>query len=93
MAQFTQDGSLSRPQSDLKWEAFTQGGGALVSPDFGPGGMKLPFASAADTSFEKEEPVLRRRRNPEGNGDEMVSGMGVVSMDSGDAIVDAGIEL
>lgn len=39
--------------STRQWEAFTQGGGALISPDFGPSGVNVTL----DGVFDQEEPV------------------------------------
>ncbi|KAF6229752.1 hypothetical protein HO173_011268 [Letharia columbiana] len=86
----TQDGSMHISPSNRQWEAFTQGGGALISPDFGPGGVNLRFGHTADAPFDDEESVLLSPRDRKGNGGEMLMDRAVVSRDLGNAMVDAG---
>ena len=56
-AQFTHETTVYGPPSDRPWEAFTQGIGPLVSPDFGPGGMRLAFKEEEDATGD-DGPVV-----------------------------------
>lgn len=93
IAQFTQEGSIYSPLSDRQWEAFTQGGGALISPDFGPGGVGLRLDNTADAPFEKNESELSGPRARGGNGEQMVFETGVASGGFGKGIAHAGPEV
>lgn len=91
-AQSTQYKSRYSPVSGVQWEAFTQGGGALASPDFGPDGVNLAFDDAADGPVDEEEFTLFSTKGEEGNGNEISFDSGVGGGDLGDAMMDAGTE-
>ena len=89
-AQFTQDESTYDSVSDRKWESFTQGGGALISPDLGPDGVNVTFDNITDASFDEDEPVRFGADNRGGNRNGMSFGMGAVSRDFGNVMMSAG---
>ena len=91
-ADFTQDGSIYSPLSAQKWESFTQGVGALISPNIGPGGVKVTFDNAMDIPLDEEEPVQFSTGNQEGNRNGMSFDMGFAGRDFGGAMLDAGTE-
>ena len=88
-AQVTQDQSTYSSVSDRKWESFTQAGGALVSPDFGSGGVNVTFDNTTDTPFEEDESVRFGADNRGENGNGMSLGMDVVSRDFGNTMMSA----
>lgn len=87
-AQFTHYESIYAPVSGLQWEAFTQGGGALTSPDFGPDGVHLAFDDAADAAVDEQGSALFDTKGEEGKGNEMVfeSGVGSERVGNGNGI-------
>ncbi|CAF9911619.1 MAG: hypothetical protein ALECFALPRED_007413 [Alectoria fallacina] len=93
---FTQDGStyssIYSSPSKPKWEAFTQGGGALSTLDLDPGGVCLTLDHAANAPFDEEESVPFSRNGRGGNGDERVFDTGAVAKDFGTAMANAGTE-
>lgn len=93
VAHLTEDASIHFTLSNRQWEAFTQGVGALTSPDFGPSGVNLRFDDTADAPFDEEQSVLLNPRDQRGNGGQVLVDMGAVSRDSGNAVVDAGTEV
>ena len=88
-AQFTQDQSTHTSVSDRKWEPFTQAGGALVRPDFGPEGVNVTFDNTTDTPFEEDESVRFGADNRGENRNWMSLGMNVVSRDFEDTMMSA----
>ena len=91
-AQFTQDASIYSALSARQWEPFTQGGGALVRPDFGPSGVNVTFEDPADAPFGTDESVRFGAGDQEGNGYGMPFDISVVSRDFGHAMLNAGTE-
>ena len=51
----SEGGSIHKPLSNEQWEAFTQVGGPLRSPNFGPGGVNLRYKARVDIPFEEED--------------------------------------
>ena len=92
-ANFTQDGSIYSPLSAQKWESFTQGVGALISPNLGPGGVKVTFDNATDIPLDEEEPAQFSAGNQEGNRNGMSFDMGFPGRNFGGAMLDAGTEM
>ena len=74
------------------WKPFTQGAGALVKPDLGPGGVNVTFNNATEAPFDEDRPARVGAKDQEGgDGDGTPYDMGgVVSRDFGDAVSHAG---
>ena len=92
-AQFTQDTSIYSALSARQWVPFTQGGGALVSPNLGPSGVNVTFEDATDAPFDTDESVRFAAGGQETNGHGMQLDMSVVSRDFGDAMLNARTEV
>ena len=92
-AQSTQYKSIYSPVPGIQWEAFTQGGGALASPGFGPEGVNLAFDDAADGPVDEKDFVLFSTKGQEGNGNENSLHAGVGGEEFGDAMVDGRTEM
>ena len=88
-AQFTQDQSTYSSVSDRKWESFTQGAGALVSPDLGPDGVNVTFDNITDAVFDEDESVRVGADNRGGNRNGMSFGLDVASRDLGNMTMSA----
>lgn len=88
-AQFTQDRSTYSSASDRKWESFTQGAGALISPDLGPDGVNVTFENTTDTPLEEDESIRFGADNREENRNGMSFGMDVPSRDFGKTMMSA----
>ena len=91
-AQFTQDQPTYSSVSDRKWESFTQGGGALVSPDLGPDGVNVTFDNTTDAAFDEDESVRVGAENRGGNRNGASFGMDVASRDFGNTMMSARTE-
>ena len=91
-AQFTQDTSIYSALSARQWVPFTQGAGALVSPDFGPSDVNVTFEDPTDAPFDIDESVRFAAGVQETNGRGMQFDMSVVSRDFGDTMLNVRTE-
>ena len=62
---------MYRPLSDRPWILFTQAGGVLTSPDFGPGGMRLGFRETKGVPRDGGPSVPFSPGDGDGSGEEV----------------------
>ena len=90
-AQCAPDGSTYRPLSDRPWILFTQAGGVLTSPDFGPGGMRLGFRETKGVPRDGGPSVPFSPGDGDGGGEEVGFGGGGAGGGFGGSMGDAGV--